>query len=232
MSNNKARFLSDKLKTISLLSCLSDISRDNFADKCRWVEYGPNNNVIERGMNDTNVYFIITGTVHVLNYSETGRAITYATLKEGDMFGELAAIDGLPRSAWVCTMSPCQMATCPSPEFVKLLSNNTKVSLALLRRLSSNIRLLDDRLKDLTLLGAEQRVCTELLRMAKPDQESHGGYVISPMITHENFANLVGVSRETVSRIFRKLREDSLIVHNKRGLCIINRQQLEKRAFL
>jgi CRP-like cAMP-binding protein len=98
--------------------------------------------------------------------------------------------------------------------------------------MSSNIRLLDERLKDLTLLGAEQRACAELLRMAKPDSEAPGGYVISPMLTHINFGNLVGISRETVSRIFRKLREDSLIVHNKRGLCIPDREQLERRAFL
>jgi CRP-like cAMP-binding protein len=232
MSQIKAKVLSSKLKKIPLLSHLSDDVRNTFANECRWVEFSSNNSVIERGMSDSNVYFIITGTVHVLNYSETGRAITYATLREGDMFGELAAIDGLPRSAWVCTITPCQMATAPSSAFLKLLSGNSKMSLALLRRMSSNIRLLDDRLKDLTLLGAEQRACTELLRMAKPDQEDPGGYVISPMLTHANFANLVGVSRETISRIFRKLREDSLIVHNKRGLCIPNRKQLERRAFL
>ena len=86
MSNNKAKILSSKLKKIPLLSCLNDIARDSFAEKCRWVEYNPNHSVIERGMSDTNVYFIITGTVHVLNYSETGRAITYAILKDGDMF--------------------------------------------------------------------------------------------------------------------------------------------------
>ena len=232
MSNNKAKVLSRKLKNVPLLSCLNDFARDSFANKCRWVEYSPNYSIIEKGMSDTNVYFIITGTVHVLNYSETGRAITYAILKDGDMFGELAAIDGLPRSAWVCTITPCQMVTCPRKVFMKLLSDNAEVSLALLRRLSTNIRLLDDRLKDLTLLGAEQRACTELLRMAKPDQAAPGGYVVSPMLTHENFANLVGVSRETVSRIFRKLREDSLIVHNKRGLCIPNRELLEQRTFL
>jgi CRP/FNR family cyclic AMP-dependent transcriptional regulator len=224
--------VSKKLIKISLLSHLSDSARNNFATKCRWVEFRANDSIIERGKEDTNVYFIITGTVHVQNYSKTGRVITHATLKEGDIFGELAAIDGLPRSAWVCTITPCRMATASSSEFLKLLSYSPEMSLALLRRMSSDIRLLDERLTDLTLLGAEQRACTELLRMAKPDKEAPGGYVVASMPTHANFANLVGVSRETVSRIFRKLREDSLIVHNKRGLCILDRKQLERRSFL
>jgi CRP/FNR family cyclic AMP-dependent transcriptional regulator len=224
--------VSNKLIKISLLSHLSDTARNGFAKKCRWVEFRANESVIERGDEETNVYFIITGAVLVQNYSKTGRVITHATLKEGDMFGELAAIDGLPRSAWVCTITPCQMATAPGSEFLKLLSDNSEMSLALLRRMSSDIRLLDERLTDLTLLGAEQRACTELLRMAKPDKEAPGGYVVAPMLTHANFANLVGVSRETVSRIFRKLREGSLIVHNKRGLCIPDRKKLEMRTFL
>ena len=223
---------SSKLIKIPLLSYLSDNARNSFANKCRWVEFRANDTVIERGREDTNVYFIITGSVHVQNYSKTGRIVTYAIFEEGDMFGELAAIDGLPRSAWVCTITPCQMATAPGSEFLNLLSYSPETSLALLRRMSSDIRLLDERLADLTLLGAEQRACTELLRMAKPDWEDPGGYVVSPMLTHANFANLVGVSRETVSRIFRKLREDSLIVHNKRGLCIPNREKLERRAFM
>lgn len=232
MSLTSDKDLSEELNKIHLLSFLSDDAREVFANKCRWLDFKPNDNVVERGMNDTNVYFIITGTVHVLNYSETGRAVTYATLTDGDMFGELAAIDGLPRSAWVCTITPCQMATASNSDFLKLLSDSSEISLALLRRMSSNIRLLDERLTDITLLGAEQRACTELLRMAKPDPEDPDGYVISPMLTHANFANLVGVSRETVSRIFRRLREESLIIHNKRGLCIPNRKLLEQRAFL
>jgi CRP-like cAMP-binding protein len=232
MNLPNARGFSKRLINVALLSYLSDNARDNFATKCRWLEFSPNESIIERGMKDSNVYFIITGTVHVLNYSKTGRAFTYAALKEGDMFGELAAIDGLPRSAWVCSITHCQMATAPASEFLKLLPHNPEMTLALLRRMSSTIRLLDERLTNHTLLGAEQRACAELLRMAKPDKEEPGGYVIFPMITHANFANLVGVSRETVSRIFQKLREDSLIVHNKRGLCIPDREQLERRTFM
>jgi len=201
-------------------------------EKCRWVKYGAGKSIIEEGKENTNVYFIITGAVHVMNYSNSGRAITFASLQNGDIFGELAAIDGLPRSAWVCSVTPCLLATTPGPEFLKLVSYNPEISLALLRRMSSNIRRSDERLTDIALLGAEQRVCMELIRLAKPDLEAPGGHVVSPMLTHANFANLVGVSRETVSRIFRRLREDTLILRNKRGLCLLNRELLERRAFM
>ena len=220
------------LESFPLLSCLSFNAIDSFQKNCRWVEYDASEVIIQRGSEDSNVYFIITGTVHVLNYSKSGRAITYAALKEGDVFGELAAIDGLPRSAWVCTITPCLLVTTPGPEFLKLVGNSSELSLALLRRLSTNIRLSDERLTDVSLLGAEQRVCMELIRMSQPDPEAFGGYLVSPMLTHVNFANLIGVSRETVSRLFRKLTEEAFIIRNKRGLCIPNRQKLEQRAFM
>jgi CRP-like cAMP-binding protein len=221
-----------RLASFSLLSSLNDKTIENFEKTCSWVEYGASEVIIERGSANSNVYFIITGTVHVLNYSRSGRAITYAALKEGDLFGELAAIDGLPRSAWVCTITPCLVGTAPGPAFVELVANSSKMALALLRRLSNNIRLSDERLTDVSLLGAEQRACMELIRMSQPDLESSGGYLVSPMLTQVNFANLIGVSRETVSRLFRKLIEESMIIRDKRGLYIPNREKLEQRAFM
>jgi CRP/FNR family cyclic AMP-dependent transcriptional regulator len=232
MSQTNGGDIPRTLTNITLLSSMSSHSMQDLVGRCRWVKYGAGKSIIEQGKEDTNVYFIITGTVHVLNYSDSGRAVTFATLQKGDIFGELAAIVGLPRSAWVCSVTPCLVATTRGPEFLKLVSCNPEISLALLRRMSSNIRHSDERLTDVTLLGAEQRVCMELIRMAKSDLEAPGGYVVSPMLTHANFANLVGVSRETVTRIFRRLREDTLILRNKRGLCILNRELLERRAFM
>lgn len=221
-----------RLGGIPLLSCLSAKDVSDLERKCRWLEFGAGEKIIERGEEYTSIYFLITGTVHVLNYSEAGRAVSYAALKDGDVFGELAAIDGLPRSAWVCTITPCLVGAAPGPEFLKLVTGNPDMSMALLRRLAAVIRLSDERLADVSLLGAEQRVCMELIRMAEPDPATPGGFVVFPVPTQANFANMIGASRETVSRIFGRLREDSIIARSDRGLCIPNRARLEQRALM
>ena len=215
-----------------VFSSLSDIDKKVLIAKCDLKLFEAGSTIIEQGDNTTTVYFLISGTVHVVDYSSAARAMTYASLKEGDMFGEMAIIEGLPRSAWVCTITPCRLASLPGALFLEMVKKNADVSLALLKQFSLRLRLSNSRLKDVSLLGTEQRACMELIRMAKVDPQSPGSYLIFQMPTQANFANIIGSSRETVSRIFGKLKEEHIIIISKRGLCIPNRERLERRAFL
>ena len=230
LSNNKE--ISINFLKMPVFSSLSDIDKKVLTAKCDLKQFEAGFTIIEQGDNTTTVYFLISGTVHVVDYSSAARAMTYASLKEGDMFGEMAIIEGLPRSAWVCTITPCKLASLPGALFLEMVKKNADVSLALLKQFSLRLRLSNSRLKDVSLLGTEQRACMELIRMAKVDPQSPGSYLIFQMPTQANFANIIGSSRETVSRIFGKLKEEHIIIISKRGLCIPNRERLERRAFL
>jgi len=228
-SNNK---VSINFKNITVFSSLSDIDKNFLISQSNFQSFAAGSTIIERGEKSTNVYFLLTGETHVLDYSISGRALTYASLEEGEMFGEMSAIDGLPRSAWVCAITPCKVASLSGTIFLNLVKNNSEISLALLRQLSHRIRFADERLKEVSLLGTEQRACIELIRLAKPNPKRDGSYLILEMPTHANFANMIGSSRETVTRIFGKLKEESIIIDIKGGICILNRKKLEKNAFL
>ena len=230
LTNNKE--ISINFSKMPVFSSLSDIDKKVLTAKCDLKLFEAGSTIIEQGDNTTTVYFLISGTVHVVDYSSAARAMTYASLKEGDMFGEMAIIEGLPRSAWVCTITPCKLASLPGALFLEMVKKNADVSLALLKQFSLRLRLSNSRLKDVSLLGTEQRACMELIRMAKVDPQSPGSYLIFQMPTQANFANIIGSSRETVSRIFGKLKEEHIIIISKRGLCIPNRERLERRAFL
>lgn len=220
------------LDGIPLLGCLTAAERKGLERQCRWIDFGPGEKIIERGEEYSSVYFLISGTAHVLNYSESGRAVSYAALKNGDVFGELAAIDGLPRSAWVCTITPCIVGAVPGPAFLDLVTANRDMAMALLKRLAAVIRLGDERLADVSLLGAEQRVCMELIRMAEPDPDDPERYLVYPVPTQTNFANMIGASRETVSRILGRLRDDDIVQRTDKGLAIPDRGRLEQRALM
>ena len=230
-SGNLAK-TAQNLNTVSLLDCLSAAERAGLERQCRWMDFGPGEKIIERGEEYSSVYFLITGTAHVLNYSESGRAVSYAALKDGDVFGELAAIDGLPRSAWVCTITRCIVGAVPGPAFLDLVTSNRNMAMALLKRLAAVIRLGDERLADVSLLGAEQRVCMELIRMAEPDPNDPERYLVFPVPTQTNFANMIGASRETVSRILGRLRDDDIVQRTDKGLAIPDRGRLEQRALM
>ena len=200
--------------------------------KCDLKLFEAGSTIIEQGENTTKVYFLISGIVQVVDYSNTGRAMTYATLKEGDMFGEIAIIDELPRSAWVSTITPCRLASLPGALFLEMVKQNADISLDLLKQFSLRLRLSNSKLKDVSLLTTEQRACIELIRITKVDLQSPRSYLSFQMPTHANFANIIGSSRETVSRIFGKLKKEHIITISKRSLCILNRERLEQLAFL
>ena len=220
-------------KNSPIFSSLNELDRNHLVEKSIIKIFEPGNTIIEQGDDSNSVYFLISGTVHVLDYSKSHRAVTYASLKDGEMFGEMSAIDGLPRSAWVCAISNCKVISLPGNAFINLLKNNADISLKILIKLSSRLRLSDEKLTDVSLFGTEQRVCLELVRMTKLDSNTKNNvYQIKQMPTQANFANIIGSTRETVSRILAKLRDDQIIIKTDSGFVVPDKKQLEKRAFL
>ena len=176
----------------------------------RSCSFNPGDIILKRGELDKSVYFMIQGCAHVLNYSSSGRAVTYATSAQGEMFGEMAAIDGLPRSAWVCAISHCQLFKIREEIFMGFVKNNSAFAISVLQKLSNNLRDLDKRLINILSLGAEQRVCIEIISMAEPDPEAIWSLSCSyEMPTHSNFANLIGSSRETVFTYTQSIKNRS-----------------------
>ena len=219
-------------KNSPIFSGLNELDRIQLEKQSNINIFESGDTIIEQGDDNTTVYFLISGTVHVLDYSRSHRAIAYASLNDGEMFGEMAAIDGFPRSAWVCAVSTCKVISLPGNTFINILKNNADISLKILAKLSSRLRLSDEKITDVTLFRTEQRVCLELVRMTKLDVKTKNIYQIKQMPTQANFANIIGSTRETVSRILAKLRDDQIIIKTESGFVVPDKKQLEKRAFL
>ena len=215
----------------SFMSCLTDDERSIFEKSWSSANFSAGSTIIEKDDNETSVFFVLSGTVSVLNYTISGRAITHTTLCPGNIFGEMVAIDCRPRAAWVLALTDCKIITIPGGVFMDLVERNHKFALTVLRKLSANLREANERILDFFSLDAEQRACLELVRMAKPDPLRPSGYLIMQMPTQANFATLIGSSRETVSRIMSRLKNESVINISARGLEILDKKQLEKRAF-
>jgi CRP/FNR family transcriptional regulator, cyclic AMP receptor protein len=232
MNANDQNIINVYFKNSPIFSDLNEFDRIQLEKKSNINIFEPGDTIIEQGDDSNTVYFLISGTVHVLDYSRSHRAVTYASLKDGEMFGEMAAIDGFPRSAWVCAISTCKVISLPGNTFINILKNNANISLKILAKLSSRLRLSDEKITDVSLFGTEQRICLELVRMTKLDAKTKNIYQIKQMPTQANFANIIGSTRETVSRVLAKLRDDQIIIKTESGFVVPDKRQLEKRAFL
>jgi CRP-like cAMP-binding protein len=167
------------LAGIEILEWLPSAALATLEARCRWKEYTVDEQIIDQGSDNRDVFFVVDGGVRVVNYSTTGREIAYANLGSDAYFGEIAAIDGLPRSAAVVAIKPSMIASMASEIFLDLLFERPPVALKVLRKLCGVVRVCDDRIMDLSTLRAVQRVHIEVLRLAKAG--SDGIPVIDPL---------------------------------------------------
>ena len=215
------------LASINIFGGLPADAMRRVVGNAKWRECVTGLRIIERGQPGQEVYFIIEGNVRVLNFAASGRVISFASLGPSTYFGELSAIDGQTRSATVVAETKCVLAVLEGEEFRRLVLSFPQISIALLRRLSGIIRQSDERITDLSSLGAAQRVCLELLRMAEPDPVAGRSWVVYPLPTQANIASRIGTTRETVARMISRLSADGIVERKSKSLYIRDRDRLE-----
>ncbi len=215
------------LAEFSLFDGLDDGTRRRIESQCRWRRYRSGQAVLERDNLSREVFFVAEGALRVVNYSVTGREVAFADVGVGQYFGELAAIDGLPRSAAVRAVTDALVAVMPPETFLSLVRTNAGSAFRVLERLVHVVRACDERIMDLATLGAMQRVYAELLRIAVPDVAVNGLWVVRPCPTEREIASRAGTARETVARAIRQLKNAGLVRRKDRKLYIMDRPRLE-----
>jgi CRP-like cAMP-binding protein len=215
------------LAQFGLFEGLDEHGRRQIEERCRWRRYKSGQVILDRDSTSREVFFVAEGAVRVVNYTLSGREIAFADVGVGEYFGELAAIDGLPRTAGVRAVADSLIGVLSAEAFLDLLRSNGKVAFRILERLVHVIRSCDDRIMDLATLGAMQRVYAELLRIAVPDAAVTGLWVVRPCPTERDIASRAGTARETVARAIRQLRQAGLVRRKDRKLYIMDRKRLE-----
>ena len=170
--------------------------------------YAKGSVLINEGDESDSLFVIIDGTVKVFLSDENGKEVILRIQGAGEYFGELAIIDSAPRSASVITLEPTRVAVVTRAGFEQCMRENEDVALQLIRSLAARVRSLTENVRNLALLDVYGRVARTLLNMA---EEHDGEQVIPQKLTHQEIANMVGASREMVSRIMKDLMEGGYI---------------------
>lgn len=220
---------SQTLAEVGLLTELPESERNDLERACSWRRYTPHEQILDQQSETSDVCFIVEGKVRVVNYSMTGREITLDDVEKGNFFGELAAIDGEPRSASVMALEKTLIAFMPQGIFTDLLRTHTEVGFKLMVRLAQIIRTSTERIMDLSTLGANNRVHAELLRQARlvaGDEDNEA--VLRPIPVHGDVASRVSTTRETVARVMNDLARQGILERRKDSLVITDLIRLEE----
>jgi CRP/FNR family cyclic AMP-dependent transcriptional regulator len=220
------------LAGVDLIACLDDAARQAIERRCLWRRWSPGEQIIDRETQSNDVYFVVAGLARVIDYDDSGRReVIFDEIGPGGYFGELAAIDGEPRSANIVAAEETVTALLSGDAFIETLFQHRDVGLAFMRRMSEMIRQSTTRIMDLSTLGAHNRIYAEILRQAR----TGGGRppntaIIHPVPVHSDIAARVSTTRETVARVLSELTHWRLLQREHDSLVILDLERLTELA--
>ena len=188
--------------------------------RCQWRRYGAQRIILGYRDDGREVFFVVRGLVRVTFFSESGREVSFRDLPAGEMFGELSAIDGLPRSCTVVALTDARVAVISASRLWDLLRQHESVNACILRRLTRLVRVLSERVVELSTLTVRRRIQVELLRLARETAPGQKCAVIFPAPTHAELASRVSTHREAVTRGLGELSRAG-IVERRSGTLVI-----------
>jgi CRP/FNR family cyclic AMP-dependent transcriptional regulator len=215
------------LKSIRLLEGVPVPALEELARQCRWRRVTAGQRVISREAPDNDFYLIVSGKIRVTAFSAAGREVAFGDMRGGDWFGELAAIDGLSRSADIVAIEDTLVAAMSPALFRRLLREHAAVSDRVIHRLVNKIRELTERIFEFSTLGVQNRLHAELLRLARQAGIEGNKARIDPAPKHTDIAGHISTYREQVTRELSVMVKEGLIQRSGSALVIPNVERLE-----
>ncbi|NBE99629.1 Crp/Fnr family transcriptional regulator [Nonomuraea sp. KC401] len=187
--------------------------------------------IFHQGDPGESLYVLLDGLVKVVFTTEHGDEIVLNMLGRGETFGEMALLDGSPRSASIVTARAAWVFALPRARLLELMREHPGLADEFLRMLGHMVRRLTDQAADLAFLDLGGRLAKLLLQLA----DKHGqadGVVELPGLTQSDLAALIGASRPAVNRALQSLVSRNLIAVQGRTITLLDVAALRKRGGL
>lgn len=157
-------------------------------------------------------FVLVRGEVKVFVDSADGREVVLTHLQAGDFFGEMALFEGDTRSASVSAMTESELVVLARADFLSVLQHDFSLTKKILKTLSARLRRANDVIESLALLDVGGRLARYLIRLAdESGKPAVDGYYVVNRPTHQEIANSIGATRETVTRMLRQFEDRKLI---------------------
>lgn len=220
------------LDEIWLFQDLNSAERASIAKRLKVRHFVRNELILVRNQMSSDVHFVCRGRVRVTSFSVTGKEISYNEKEVGDIFGELAAIDGSPRATDVLALEETSTVSISREAFWQLLEEYPAINARLLKTLVGNIRSLTERVFEFTSLGVAARIRKELFRLGaqvcdEQKLDECGEISLDPAPKHIELASRVATTREAVTREINVMAKEGLLAKDgPQNLRLLNLKKL------
>ena len=213
------------LRNVSLFESLNAEELEALAQMTITHTFSKDNVIILAEEEGDALFIIEKGRVKVSIVSEDGREVILSMLGGGAVFGELSLLDGKPRSANVIATEDTNLVMLRRQDFLQLVYKVPQIPIALLAELASRLRRTDRQIEGLALLDVTSRISETLLQLASDrGVDTETGVLIHNRPTHQELANMSGTTRETVSRVLKRLETQGYITCKGRTISIMREE--------
>jgi CRP/FNR family cyclic AMP-dependent transcriptional regulator len=195
----------DSLRSIPLFGRVSEADLEELATHLIERRFPKNATVVEEGLPGDYMYVIREGRVKVTKASEDGREKIMNFLEAGAFFGDMALLGDETRSASVKTLEESTLLALSRRDFIDLLRQSPDLALSVIEELANRLRETNEQARSLSFQGVEERTRNLFERIAR-EEEGGGNRLMTPSLTHQQIADMVGTSRETVTRAIKVLK--------------------------
>lgn len=222
------------LRKVPLFSGLDKEDLNALAAIVTRKEFAKRDTLFHQGDPGDEFMILTEGSVKVELMNSEGKELTLTILTPFQFLGELALLDDVPRSATVVSMEQSVLLSINKRDFAKVLETYPRMSIPMLRQLTRRVRVLTDDIASMAFLDSYSRVTRKILNLAEEmGQEMADGHIlIDRPLTHQQLANLVGTTRETVTKILNEMKDNGLLDIRRHRITILDREELRARADL
>jgi CRP/FNR family transcriptional regulator len=217
----------DAIRRVPLFSTLSEEEFKKLKDIFQVKTYRKNQIIFLEEDTGSYMYVILSGKVKVTKSTPMGKETILAIHQAGDFFGEMALLDGKTSPAAVSAMEDSRIAMINHHDFRRLLMANEKVVSQIVQVLCSRLRQVWAQVQNLSYSTADDRIRAGILQLSrKHGVQDARGIIIDLKITHQELAELVGTSRETVTRTLAQLKKKGILRLENRRIIVLRPREL------
>lgn len=213
-----------------LFQALEEHGRREIAARAHRRSYMAGEVIFHAGAPGQNMMAVLVGTVRITYPVASGKHLVLADLTAGEVFGEIALIDGRERTADATALTNCELLVLERRDVLPMLQTHPEVCIKLLELLCATIRRADERMSDIAFHDIPTRLAKTLLRRAGEAADSARGARIS--LSQGELANMIGGTRENVNRCLREWQRRGIIDLQSGWIVIRGREALQRVADL
>lgn len=223
-------YIGDALKKIPLFSGLTYNELERIAKIATERTFKKQSFVFMEGERREAVFFIQTGAIKVYKVDTDGNEQVISLLQKNDMFPHIGFFDDSPYPATAEVIQDAELLVIRIEDFDKLLMDNPQIAIKVMKMMGQRILQLQQRLQELISGDVFRRVVHALMRLANEyGQERQDGVFIAMPMTNQDFANMVGTSRESINRTLNQLKKEKLLDINRKGILIYDLEALKSK---